>query len=103
MKRLFVILSLMVVTMTMMAVPAKRGVTKTLVLANGTEVKATLVGDEHGHYWKGTDGQAYRESEGVFIPIDAEAVIERAKVRRQQINQKRMQRLKGRRAGASSA
>ena len=103
MKRLFVILSLMVVTMTMMAVPAKRGVTKTLVLANGTEVKATLVGDEHGHYWKGTDGQAYRESEGVFVPIDAQAVIERAKVRRQQINQKRMQRLKGRRAGASSA
>ncbi len=103
MKRLFVILSLMVVTMTMMAVPAKRGVTKTLVLANGTEVKATLVGDEHGHYWKGTDGQAYRESEGVFVPIDAQAVMERAKVRRQQINQKRMQRLKGRRAGASSA
>lgn len=52
MKKVLLMLSLMVVTMTMMAVPAKRGQWKTLKLQDGTEVRATLVGDEHGHFWK---------------------------------------------------
>ena len=40
------------------AVPAKKGVYKTLKLGNGQEIRAMLVGDEHGHYWKGGDGKA---------------------------------------------
>lgn len=41
------------------AVPAKPGQTKSLTLTDGTTVVATLVGDEHGHYWAGADGKAY--------------------------------------------
>ena len=40
----------------MMAVPAKRGVWKTFKLADGTEVRAELRGDEHVRYWRAEDG-----------------------------------------------
>jgi hypothetical protein len=52
MKKFILTLLLTVVTVTMMAVPAKKGIWKTLKLQDGTEVRATLVGDEHGHFWK---------------------------------------------------
>ena len=59
MKKFFATMLLMATTMTMMAVPAKKGVWKTLKLQDGTEVKAQLVGDEHGHFWVAEDGKAY--------------------------------------------
>ena len=37
------------------AVPAKRGVWKTLTMADGTKVKAQLMGDEHMHFWMTDD------------------------------------------------
>ena len=57
-------LSLAFVTMTMMAVPAKPGLWKMLKLSNGTEVRAQLVGDEHGHFWRTADGTAYAQKDG---------------------------------------
>ena len=57
----------MVVTVTMMAIPAKRGQWKTLTLQDGTEVRATLVGDEHGHFWKAENGQAYIQQGDVYV------------------------------------
>ena len=45
-KRLLLSLALTMTTVTMMAVPAKRGVWQTLKLENGTEVRAQLIGDE---------------------------------------------------------
>lgn len=41
------------------AVPAKRGIFKTIRLADGTEVKAELRGDEFMNYWEAADGQRY--------------------------------------------
>ena len=61
MKKVLLSLTFMALAMTMMAIPAKRGVTKMLTLADGTTVKAQLVGDEHGHYWKAEDGKAYTQ------------------------------------------
>ena len=92
-------LSLIVVTMTMMAVPAKRGVWKTLTLANGAEVRAQLVGDEHGRFWQAEDGTAYQEIEGsdCYQVVDAQKVIARANVRRQQVHAKRAKRMASRR------
>ena len=101
MKKIFVTLSLMVVTMMVMAVPAKRGVWKTLLLENGTELRAQLVGDEHGHFWRATDGKAYlMDAEGVAREIDSNTIVVKAKTRRQQVNTQRAQRLKSRRIGA---
>lgn len=54
---LSVILSLCVVSV--FAVPAKRGQWKTLLLIDGTEVRAELRGDENAHWWQAADGACY--------------------------------------------
>ena len=84
MKKLFVTLSLMVLTMTAAAIPAKHGQWKTLTLADGTEVRAQLTGDEHGHYWLTEDGKAYIEAPDAdyFVATEAEKVAARAMARR---------------------
>lgn len=82
----------MVVTVTMMAIPAKRGQWKTLTLQDGTEVRATLVGDEHGHFWKAENGQAYIQQGDVYVAIDAQKAIAKAKARRAKVNAQRVQR-----------
>lgn len=81
----------MVVTVTMMAIPAKRGQWKTLTLQDGTEVRATLVGDEHGHFWKAENGQAYIQQGDVYVAIDAQKAIAKAKARRAKVNAQRVQ------------
>lgn len=93
MKKFFVTMLLMVTTMTMMAVPAKKGVWKTLKLENGTEVRAQLVGDEFGHLWLAEDGKAYAaqgDSE-IYKQIEKTTVANRAKARRAKANAKRVQ------------
>ncbi len=40
-----------------MAVPAKRGVVRTLTMSDGTEVLATLEGDENVHFYRTADGR----------------------------------------------
>ena len=101
MKKVLFALLFMVVSMTMMAVPAKKGQWKTLKLANGTEVRAMLVGDEHGHYWKAADGKAYmQQGDAAFYQeIDAKAVTEKAKARRNKVNAKRVKHMAARRVG----
>ena len=101
MKRLLSFLNLMVVVVTMMAVPAKRGQWKTLKLADGTEVRAQLVGDEHGHFWKSADGLAYTQQgdNQFFQQVDANVIQERAQVRRHEINAKRVKHMASRRVG----
>ncbi|MCR5679371.1 MAG: M6 family metalloprotease domain-containing protein, partial [Prevotella sp.] len=93
MKKLFVTLVLTAITMAAVAVPAKRGVWKKLILPDGTEVRAQLVGDEHGHYWKADDGTAYMLKAGNYECIDASQIAVKAKRRAQSVNAKRVKRL----------
>ena len=74
MKKLFVTLSLIVMAAGAWAVPAKPGLWKTLRLADGTEVKARLVGDEHKHYFVGEDGQRYLMQDDIYVPATEEQV-----------------------------
>lgn len=92
MKKFILTILLTVTAMTMMAVPAKRGQWKTLTLQDGTEVRATLVGDEHGHFWKAENGQAYAERGGVWVVVDGQQIIKKAKARRAKVNAQRVQR-----------
>ena len=84
------------------AVPAKPGLKRLLTLADGTQVTAMLVGDEHGHYWMGDDGRAYQAVSGtdVFQLIDKTEVTKRAQTRRSAANQRRMRRLAPRKVGS---
>ncbi len=67
MKKLLLTLSLMVMTAGAWAVPAKPGLWRTLQLADGTEVKAQLVGDEHLHFYVAEDGTRYMEQDGTYV------------------------------------
>ena len=46
-----------------------------LKLANGTEIRAELVGDELCHYWLANDGKGYAWSaaQGCYVAIDKDA------------------------------
>ena len=77
----------------MMAAPAKRGVYKTLKLAGGQEVRAMLVGDEYGSFWKGSDGKAYVLQGDCYAPVDEKTVLEEARIRREKANAQYAKRL----------
>ena len=64
MKITFVTLLITMLTLSVWAVPAKKGQWRNLRLSDGTEVRAMLIGDEHGHYWKAEDGTTYIAEEG---------------------------------------
>ena len=105
-KKLFIysftcLIALFVFTMSAMAVPAKRGVTKELVLTDGSRVTATLVGDEHGHFWLAADGKAYQAIDGAttYQSINADEVKEKAQAKRAASNERRMRRMAPRRIG----
>ncbi len=46
------------------AVPAKRGLTKSLTLVDGSVVEASLRGDENVHFWQTADGRLLQRSSG---------------------------------------
>ena len=95
MKQFLLTLSLTVMALAASAVPAKRGLTRTLTLADGTTVTAQLIGDEHGHYWLAPDGRAYQQlpNANFFAEVNPEVVTERANARRQRANARRSARL----------
>ena len=80
MKKVLMTLSLLLVTVATMAVPAKKGLWKTITLDDGTEVKALLKGDEFGHYWLTANGKHYMSIDGKYqeeTPAIRQAVAQR--------------------------
>ena len=55
-KRTSFIAILLTIAITVLAVPAKRGIWQQLTLKDGTTVRAELRGDESFHYWLTDDG-----------------------------------------------
>ena len=92
MKRQLTTILLTIIAVTAMAIPAKRGVWKMITLSDGTEVRAQLVGDEHGHYWLSEDGIAYNQANNkdYYVQVDAQKIMAKAKVRRAAANAKRV-------------
>lgn len=91
-KIIFTLSALMLCGASMWAIPVKSGQWKVLSLADGTEVKAELVGDEICHYWLSADGKGYAwdETKGYYYPIDVDAINTEANKQRQVANQRRM-------------
>lgn len=84
MKKLSITLLLFAMVAMTFAVPARRGLSKTITLADGTKVKVELRGDEHGHYWQSADGVRYvaSETKGIYKVADMEAIRRNASARR---------------------
>ena len=55
------------------AIPAQRGIWRTMKLANGTEIKVELRGDEFMHYWQ--DASVIRRFEKLECRKDYDTVI----------------------------
>ena len=103
-KRCLLVIIMVLITIVCNAIPAKPGQYRTLKLTNGQTVTARLVGDEHGHFWLGNDGNAYQEDEtGLFQMIDRKEVMNAAKERRQSANTDRAKRMAKRQAQKSSS
>lgn len=99
MKKLLTTFVLLLAVTAVMAVPAKRGMWKTITLSDGTEMKATLQGDEFGHYWKGIDGKKYVKSGDTYV-VMGEEVVKNAAARRAKAQQQRTKKMKARKASA---
>ena len=70
------------------AVPARPGQWRTLRLADGTEVRAELTGDEYCHYWRAADGKAYvaTAEKGIYMMADRDALEANASTMRAKAN-----------------
>ncbi|MBQ9357850.1 MAG: M6 family metalloprotease domain-containing protein [Prevotella sp.] len=92
MRKYFSGLLLSLVACTALAVPAKKGIWKTLPL-NGTEVRAQLMGNEHIHYWQTENGDMLVEDNGQFVVADMQALRANAMSRRNRASASRQRRL----------
>ena len=93
MRRILTILSLIVVTVAVMAIPAKRGIKRTITLPNGTEKTVTLVGDEHLHYFVDADGNAYTNTGGSYVKADINQLKKRGMERHKAAQRHRIARM----------
>lgn len=95
MRKISITLLLLAMTTLSFAVPAKRGLTKTITLADGTQVKVELRGDEHGHFWQSADGKRYVASstQGIYKVADMEAIRRNASARRKTMSSVRTKKM----------
>lgn len=95
-KAICAVVSCLLGTGTLLAVPALP-VKRWVLRPDGTSVQVTLTGDENCHYYRSSDGQAYRLVKGNFVEIPAkelEADIQRAQQRARSENARRSNRIR---------
>ena len=94
MKKILSLTAFLMVAVAMLAVPAKRGVVKLIKTADGKEIRAQLVGDEHAHYYLSADGKTYVMQNGLAVEADQAQLIEKAAAHRAKANKARAARRK---------
>lgn len=87
MKRLYVALLAVAITLTAAAIPAKRGQWRTITLADGTTVRVEMRGDEHLRYWQDASGNVYQENTetGRYELKKLDEMVKKSAKRRQQV------------------
>lgn len=84
MKKTLIAAAALFISLCAVAVPAKRGQWKTIRLADGTEMKAELRGDEFMTYYQSNDGRRFvkNETTGIYEPADMKALTDKAASKR---------------------
>ncbi|WP_288317459.1 M6 family metalloprotease domain-containing protein [Xylanibacter caecicola] len=101
MNRLFLSISLLFVMLGASAVPAKRGIWRTLPLVGGGEVHAELIGDECLNYYKSAAGTFYVPvADGFYDVADIASLKAAAGEKRAVSDERRLRRGAKARAGA---
>lgn len=85
---------LSIITISIMAIPAKRGQWHNITLADGCTVRVEAVGDEHGHYFIAEDGSTYQLQEGDLVRSDITQLKANALKRSMQANTRRATRMR---------
>ena len=96
-RNLILFLAMFLFVAEALAVPAKRGVTKNLTLADGSRVVATLQGDEYANYYLASDGRAFQMKDGAYTAVDRSAL----ETQRKQLMQVRNKQRAARRVGTA--
>ena len=94
MRKIVLTLSFIVMAIAAMAIPAKPGLWKTIKLANGTEVRVQLRGDEHCHFWQADNGTCYLERNGAYVVADKAKLVKHGQQRRAEAAKAQLNRLK---------
>ena len=94
MRKIVLTLSFIVMAIAAMAIPAKPGLWKTIKLANGTEVRVQLRGDEHCHFWQADNGTCYLERNGAYVVADKAKLTKHGQLRRAKAAKAQLNRLK---------
>ncbi|MCD8296466.1 MAG: M6 family metalloprotease domain-containing protein [Prevotella sp.] len=91
MRKLFLTFSLAFFTFVAFAIPAMRGIWKTVTLADGKQIQVQLHGDEFLSYWQTADGAKYiiNPQTGIFEPADLEHLQADAEQFRSIVNEDR--------------
>ncbi len=72
-KRSLIVLCLLMSSLFVGAVPAKRGLWQNVRLADGTEVRVQLMGDENVHYYADAEGNYYQpDAQGIYRKVSEE-------------------------------
>ncbi len=76
MKRILLSISAVLAALAIQAMPVKPGIWRNITLADGSVVRAELVGDEHLTYWRTADGACYRQvpAADVFSKVELSAL-----------------------------
>jgi len=84
MKKYFLLISFLSITACAMAVPAKRGIYRTVTLADGTTVRTELRGDEHLCFWQTATGERLVKhgTGSYYVPADMDMLRREAAKRR---------------------
>lgn len=105
MKKFLLTLSMVLAASATFAVPAKP-IKKVLTLADGTQITATLHGDEFLNWWEADNGSRYvasAEDNNVYVAANMDVMKATAEARRAPISQARAERMAKVRSNAMAA
>lgn len=74
MRKLLLSISAAAMALAANALPVQPGFWRNIKLADGSTVKAELVGDENISYWRTADGICYRQTAGSYARVEASAL-----------------------------
>ncbi len=79
MKKFLITTFLVTCLLTVSAIPAQRGIWRTVTLDDGTLVQVELRGNEYMHYWQAKDGRCFIAGEnGAYSPVEKENLLNMA-------------------------
>lgn len=86
MKKLLITVVMSVCVMAVSAIPARRGIWRTVTLGDGTQLQVELRGNEYMHFWQASDGRCFIKNEsGEYILTQRESLLSKAETNKARV------------------